>query len=383
MIEITDKSKCCGCEACAQKCPKQCIILKEDEDGFRYPYVDKKKCIDCHLCEKTCPVINQFEEKYPIDILACKNKNERIRLESSSGGLFLSIASRIIQNKGIVYGVKYDKDWNIVFSSAETTEGIKEFQGSKYAQAYVGETYANVERDLKNEKPVLFVGASCQVAALKRYLRKNYDNLFTIDFICHGVPSQALYKRFLYEEVLKKGYVITKINMRDKTKGWREYRFVIEGYKTTKTSRHILLYKPFVDTTYGKLFLSDVVLRPSCHSCCAKSGRSDSDLTLADFWGVWNTHPDKNDNRGLTLAIINKERGKKLLDFESIDYFRPSFEEAFATNGGYFKSTYASPKRENVISDLRNGHSLKYVKDKFFPISPYVQIKKFIKEIIK
>lgn len=383
MIEIIDKSKCCGCEACAQKCPKQCIILKEDEDGFRYPYVDKKKCIDCHLCEKTCPVINQFEEKYPIDILACKNKNERIRLESSSGGLFFSIASRIIQNNGIVYGVKYDKDWNIVFSSAETLEGIKEFQGSKYAQAYVGETYANVERDLKNQKQVLFAGCSCQVAALKRYLRINYDNLFTVDFICHGVPSHALYKRFLDEEVPKKDCIITKINMRNKRKGWREFRFVIEGYKTRTSSKRILFNKPFADTTYGKLFLSDVVLRPSCHYCCAKSGKSDSDLTLADFWGVWDMYPDKNDNHGLTLAIINKERGKTLLNFEEIEGFRPTFEEAFKKNYGYFKSAPVSPLRESVLSALRNENSLNYVKDFFFPVSSYVRIKKFIKDIIK
>lgn len=203
MINITEKHNCCGCTACVQRCPKQCISMIEDEEGFLYPHINKDICIDCGICERVCPIINQKKEKHPIKVFACKNKDEKVRMNSSSGGLFTAIAEEIIKKGGVVFGAKFDSKWNIRIAYTETLDGLKEFQGSKYTQAFVDNSYKDAETFLKKGRLVLFSGTSCQIAGLHNYLHCNYDNLLTIDFICHGVPSQKLFRIFLNEELSK------------------------------------------------------------------------------------------------------------------------------------------------------------------------------------
>lgn len=203
MINILNKQDCCGCSACVQRCPKQCISLHEDEEGFLYPKVNLDTCIDCGLCEKVCPVLHQAEERVPLEVFAAKNPNEQIRMESSSGGVFTQLAEQTIEAGGVVFGVKWNEHFEAVHAYTETKEGLSAFRGSKYVQSRVGATFKQAEQFLKQGRQVLFSGTPCQIAALKLFLRKDYENLLAVDFICHGTPSPGVFRWYLSEEFAK------------------------------------------------------------------------------------------------------------------------------------------------------------------------------------
>lgn len=344
MVNVLDKKDCCGCESCVQKCPQQCICLIEDEEGFLYPRVDTELCINCGLCEKVCPVINQGEEREPLQTYAAKNPDETIRMNSSSGGVFTALATNVIERKGVVFGASFNKKWEVVHSYAETIEECSKFRGSKYVQSQIGNSYKDVEIFLKANRIVLFSGTPCQIAGLKLYLRKNYDNLLTVDFICHGVPSPGMFRWYLLEEMenvacqgdeknsvssrpihsiperdaLEKvdGVKIEGISFRNKTNGWKKFSFVLdlakataEGEKNTVSLSYTLDKNPFL-----RGFLKDLYLRPSCHHCPAKCLKSGSDITIADFWGINKVMPEFDDDKGINVVMINTEKGKKFYD---------------------------------------------------------------------
>ena len=194
MIEIRNKRDCCGCNACVQKCPQQCIGQSEDAEGFIYPQVDKARCVGCGLCEKVCPVINQNPKSKPLKVMAGRNGNEEIRMVSSSGGAFTLLAGEIIGRGGVVFGARFDENWNVVHSYTECTDGLAAFRGSKYVQSRIGETFSQAEKFLKQGREVLFTGTPCQIAGLRRFLGKEYDNLLAMDIVCHGVPSPGVWK---------------------------------------------------------------------------------------------------------------------------------------------------------------------------------------------
>ena len=238
MIEIKDKKDCCGCQACVTVCTKHCIAMQADNEGFLYPIVDKSACTNCGLCEKVCPVINQSEPHKPLKVYAAKNKNEDIRRQSSSGGIFTLLAEKVINEGGVVFGARFNENWNVVHSWTDTKEGIAALRGSKYVQSTIGNTYNEAREFLKQGRKVLFSGTPCQIAGLKKFLRKEYNNLLTVDVVCHGVPSPLVWRKYL-EEVreniraereagkntvsfsLNDLPVITGISFRDKTHGWK------------------------------------------------------------------------------------------------------------------------------------------------------------------
>ena len=204
MINIVEKKDCCGCSACVSKCPKQCISMIVDNEGFSYPYLDKENCIDCGLCEKVCPVINQNEPKKPLRCYAAINPDENIRVKSSSGGIFTMIAEYIIAEGGVVFGAAWNKNWQVEHTYTEVKEGLKVFRGSKYIQSIIGDSFIQVELFLKVGRKVLFSGTPCQIAGLKKFLRKEYNNLITVDFVCHGVPSPGVFRWYMKEELKKR-----------------------------------------------------------------------------------------------------------------------------------------------------------------------------------
>lgn len=173
MIHITDKRDCCGCNSCVQRCPKSCIRMREDDEGFLYPKVDESVCIDCGLCEKVCPVIHQARENRPIVVCAAKNKSEEIRYQSSSGGVFTALANEIIREGGVVFGAGFDENWEVKHDCTETVEGLSAFRGSKYVQSRIGDSFKKAEQFLKIGRTVLFSGTPCQIAGLKRFCGKN------------------------------------------------------------------------------------------------------------------------------------------------------------------------------------------------------------------
>lgn len=200
MIKIQNKQDCCGCAACVQRCPKRCISMKEDNEGFLYPVVDESVCIDCGLCEKVCPIINR-PEKLPVkEVLAVKNRNEAERMASSSGGVFIALAKKTIEKGGVVFGAVFDENWEVMHTYAETLDEVKPMMGSKYLQSRIGNSFRDAEKFLKEGREVLFTGTPCQVTALHNYLRKDYLNLLSVDFLCHGVPSPGVWRKYLDEE---------------------------------------------------------------------------------------------------------------------------------------------------------------------------------------
>ena len=222
MINISDKRNCCGCTACSQVCPKSCITMQIDEEGFKYPQVDANLCVDCGLCEKVCPYLNSYPipEEKPASF-ACKTKDDDLRGKSSSGGLFSVLATKIIQENGVVFGARFNEDWDVYHDYTETEAGLAEFRGSKYVQSDMGDCFAQVKNFLKTGRKVLFTGTPCQVAGLNHFIQKKFENLYTVDFVCHCVPSPKVWKSYLKE--VRGNATITHISFRDKSEGWARY----------------------------------------------------------------------------------------------------------------------------------------------------------------
>lgn len=360
MVNITDKTKCCGCSACVQSCPVKCIDMKEDEQGFLYPVIDTAACIDCGLCEKVCPMLNPSASKEPLQVLAAKNRNEEQRLRSSSGGIFRLLAEHIIERGGVVFGARFNEKWEVEHCYAETIEELEPLMRSKYVQSYIGNTYKEAERFLKEGRQVMFVGTSCQIAGLKRFLRKEYNNLLAVDFICHGVPSPGIWRKYL-EEIkssrseaagknsvlslsLKSVPVITGINFREKQNGgygWKKYGFEVRAKSPSKGDKNTVLKSDiFYENVFMKGFLSNLYLRPSCYKCTAKNGASGSDLTIADFWGIQNYHPEFDDDKGVSVIFVHTDMGKKIIEklSSSIDAIVSNMLEATSSNISYLQA---------------------------------------------
>ena len=328
MIDITDKSKCCGCTACVQRCPKQCIVMHEDKEGFLYPKVDTAKCIDCGLCEKVCPVLNVADDRLPQKVLAAKNKNEQIRKTSSSGGIFTILAEQVINDGGVVFGVKFNDKWEVVHSYTETIDGLAAFRGSKYVQSFIGDSYKKAEIFLKNGRKVLFSGTPCQISGLKHYLRKEYENLLTVECVCHGVPSPKVWREYLKEVKANSGATsIQDVCFRDKSTGWKGYSV---SYKCKcKQDLYKLYSAQYYDNPFMRAFLGDFILRPSCYSCVAKAGSSGADIALADFWGIENVLPEFDDDKGCSLLIDYSGRAP----YENgCELFAASYDDAVKYN---------------------------------------------------
>lgn len=308
MIKIQDKSQCCGCEACRNICPKQCILMQEDKEGFLYPEVNLADCIDCGLCEIACPVLHPAKERIPVAVCAAKHYDDNIRLASSSGGVFTFIAEQVIDEGGVVFGARFNDQWEVIHDYVETKEKLSCFRGSKYVQSRIGDTYKQVLHFLQSGRKVLFTGTSCQIVGLKLFLRKEYDNLLTVDVICHGVPSPKVWKKYLTEITSTKCSQVTNISFRDKQKGWHNY------FLSVKSSGKELSNIPAYSGVYSHLFLADLMLRPSCYSCPAKSGKSCSDITLGDFWGIENIFPELDDDKGCSVTLLYNPKAKSLID---------------------------------------------------------------------
>lgn len=383
MIEIKDKSSCCGCEACIQCCPKQCIALREDTEGFLYPYVNKIDCVDCGLCEKVCPIIHQDDSREPVSSYIAINPNEEIRLKSSSGGIFTLLAEIIIAEGGVVFGARFDEKWNVIHSWTDTFEDLAAFRGSKYVQSRIGNTYKEAKEFLQQGRKVLYSGTPCQVAGLKRFLRKEYDNLLTVDFICHGVPSPGVWRRYLSElrgflraqrgdgknsvgSSIDELPVITGISFRDKSNGWKKYGFRLR-YAASKAAENTVsasaikeekeFLQPYAENPFMQGFLADVYLRPSCYDCPAKSGKSGSDITIADAWGIQYFAGEHDDNKGACYVLENSQKGNAYMKTLHFSRFEVGAEVIKQYNPSYISSSIPHPKRALFFRLYHKGNS--------------------------
>lgn len=376
MIKIVEKSRCCGCNSCVQRCPKQCIEVNEDEEGFLYPQVDQTLCNNCGLCEKICPIINHKPPRAPLHVYVAMNKNESQRLHSSSGGIFILLANFIIGQGGVVFGARFDKKWEVEHCFVENLNEIDSLMRSKYVQSRIGNAYVDAEKFLKEGRPVLFVGTPCQIAGLRRFIHKDYENLLAVDFICHGVPSPAIWRSYLGEMtaeriktvekksnssiLLKTMPVITDINFREKQLSgysWKKYGFVVQQLPYKGDRNSILLSTLHSENKYMEAFLKGYSLRPSCYVCHFKSGKSDSDITLSDFWGVKHFASEIDDDKGLSTIFVHSK--KALAALQKIDLYKRecTFYEGVKSSS-YHERTEKPVFRDRFWEKVHKGYTL-------------------------
>lgn len=359
MINITDKTKCSGCSACLNICPKKAISMKEDEKGFRYPNIDYNACINCNLCEKVCPIINKKEIKNSPKAYACYNKNEKVRMESSSGGIFSLLAEYILENNGVIYGAAFNDEWNVEHLRIENLDELYKLRTSKYLQSNIKNTYSLAKKDLDDDKIVLFTGTPCQVNGFISYLgNKIYDNLYTQDIICHGVPSPKVWKKYLEYRKKQDSESPVRINFRQKDDGWNLYALLLQYNNNAYKINHN-------NDLFMQAFLRNASLRDSCYDCSFKSKNRQTDITLADFWGVDNVISGFNDNKGTSLVIVNTEKGRKLFDKieKEIVSKEVDFEESIKYNPSMYTSVKIPQKRDEFFENLDNLNFDELVKE--------------------
>lgn len=305
-IAINPKMNACtGCGACKAVCPVNAITMQLNSKGFLYPEIDEEKCIRCKKCVISCPVNNKPANAEANVGYAFKRNDEIKRRESQSGGAFSVFAEEIIRQGGVCYGVALDEAGKAVYERVCNENELIKLKGSKYVQADLKDAYERVKEDLKIRK-VLFSGTPCYVAGLKRYLgEQNTENLIAVDLICHGVPSPAVYEKHLAHLSKRCGKQITDFNFRDKScTGWHGHA---ESY-VDDTGKYM------AENVYANIFYTDSCLRESCYNCQYANIERVADITIGDFWGVEKVFPDMDDNTGVSLVLVNSQKGQKFWD---------------------------------------------------------------------
>lgn len=359
MINSFDENKenCCGCGACAQVCPKNCIKMKEDGEGFKYPSIDASNCIECGLCETVCPIMNLENisaKEYEVRALGGWNRDENVRRDSSSGGVFSLFAEYVLSQGGVVYGCALDDDMKAVHIEVDDINDLYKLRGSKYVQSDIANVYNEVKNNLIENRYVLFSGTPCQAAGLSSFLRKKYEKLFICDFICHGVPSPLVFRKYIEFLEEKQKSKVVGFRFRNKDKKWSptgQQMGTIIQFENGKISKNMPAYKDY----FMNAFLDDVCLRPSCYNCSFKSlPKNYVDVTIADFWGLNSIDLDMCDGKGTSLVICNSLQGQLLInnvknDFSFKEY---DFERSIKRNQSIVKSVARHPNREKFFVDI-------------------------------
>lgn len=311
MMEVcVNEEKCTGCKACVLSCPQHCIMLKKDDLGFEYPYIDEKKCIHCNICKSKCHIQNEVKvlRKRKVLTYAAFHKNSSIRRKSSSGGAFWAAVCCIIKKRGVVYGAVQCSVFDVVHQKAESLEECKKFRKSKYLESDLNDVYRKVFDDLSQGKQVLFSGTGCQVAGLYSYLGRDYENLYTCDIICHGVPSKVLFEKFISDLQEMLGKKIVFINYRNKRKGWDRNQIELSLNDDSK------LYCDSDKFLFHRGFLVGLYDRKCCYQCQYAKLPRKGDISLADYWKYRGKLARDNNNTGISLCIISSEKGERLFE---------------------------------------------------------------------
>lgn len=369
IVKTLDAERCCGCGACYAVCPKQCILMKEDKKGFLRPQVNRTDCIECGKCGKVCPALHPAEKRVSLEVWGARNKDEEVRMASSSGGVFYAIAEYVISQGGVVFGARFDERWEVVHDYADTINGVKDLMGSKYSQSRMDDCYRKVKEFVGGGRLVLFTGTGCQIAGLKHFLGRDYENLITVDVVCHGVPSPLVWRNYLvYTRRRNAGGdgkavwsslndlpSIEGISFRDKTQSWKKFGLVFRFRRPEgATEKFGMPSVKFSFSTYENLyvdlfmrgFLSNIYLRPCCHNCAANGGRSTSDMTIGDYWSMPEYLQTWDDDRGTSLVLAYTEKGIHLLKKINLELRESTYKDALVGN-----RTIESSYPKHVLTD--------------------------------
>ena len=369
MIRISSKEQCCGCFACEDICPKQAITFETDIEGFWYPKVEKNKCIDCGLCEKACPIINISQLKKndyekPPRTIAAVNKNMRIRWNSTSGGAYTALAEGMLEQGGYISGAVYDKDFSVKSIVTKNPNDLEQLRSSKYLQSNTENLHKNIKQLLQKGENVLACGTPCQMAALRSFLGKDYDNLVIVDIICRGVNSPKVYRAYLDSLEKKYNSKVIYVKAKNKELGWRNLtrKVTFENGQS--------YYGIFMDDDFRRGYHTNVYCRPSCYSCRFKGFPRIADITIADYWGIEKVDKNLDMNIGTSMMLLNSDKG--IAYFEKIksklEYRETPFESVLNGNTA-LKKSIEPPKinRKSFFEDL-DAHDFDFVVKKYFPL---------------
>lgn len=355
---------CCGCGACAATCPVSCLTMEPSELGFAHP-VYEGGCIGCGMCGRACPVLSVGEADSAASIFWAKNIDSSERDRSSSGGLFALLAERVLSQSGVVYGAAFAEGCKSVHhirisDSSELDAAMR----SKYVQSTVDvAVYKSLETDLRQGLSVLFSGTSCQCAGIRNYLMEKKiptDTLLLVEVICHGVPSPRLWTEWLESVSADAGAEVDEVNFRSKSTGWLTYS--VAYYAATEKVRSM----PNNQDWFMRAFLQNASLRQSCLECPTKR-RCGSDLTLGDFWGIQDRHPEVADRLGVSAVICNTKKGQSALEAirEQLEIGASSMDEVLPGNPALVYSVEPHPKRHEFLADVASGMDIEDLRKKW------------------
>lgn len=346
-----DYEKCTGCGACVQRCPKRCISWTEREFGFRYPQIDKDACVNCGQCEKVCPIDKALEVSAEQKAYAAVHKDDEVLAKSTSGGAFTAIADAVFAQGGIVYGAAMLDGMQVKHIRTSGKDDFEGLRSSKYLQSDTETTYQMVEQDLKQGKTVLYSGTPCQIDGLKNFLGKDYENLYTVDIVCHGVGSQAYFDKYM--DYARERYgKIKALRFRSKEyAGWSCCGVVVVDSSDCLKK---IPYRDF-DNYYYSYFLSGDIYRKSCYSCKYANTNRVGDFTLGDYWGVEALNLPLQTKNGCSLLLVNNRHAMLLLDeIESLDRVETTVEQAAHCNKQLNAPSKLMDSRQNRIGEYES-----------------------------
>lgn len=378
MSNLPYQSLCCGCSACFAVCPKQAISMQADHEGFLQPILNKSECVQCNLCEKVCPVLHPNETREPLIVYAAKAKDDELRMKSSSGGIFSLLAREMFKDGGIVYGAGWERPaMRVIHKSAENEEELEDLRGAKYVQSDMGNIYQQVKEQLKTDRQVMFTGTPCQIAGLKHFLQKEYANLLCVDVICHAVPSPLVFQRYLEERESIANAKVQHISFRNKSQGWKQYSIELI-FSNGIEYRMIWHQNPFL-----LFFVKGLYNRKSCHQCAVRELRCGSDLTIADYWGVDQSLPEMDDDKGTSVVLVNSIKGHQMFDELKLIKVESVYHDMKKCNPSVIQSSLAHSKRIHFFNMIQKGNTFDRTIERVLRRPLYQRILSFSKQQIK
>lgn len=372
---------CTGCTACASTCPKQCIQMTADAEGFLRPTVDETKCLKCGACQKACPTLHPNKVDSDTAAYAAMHRSDEVRLSSTSGGVFSALCHWIFSRGGAVFGAAYADDFSVMHRCIRTMEEIPTLRTAKYAQSEIGDSFQQVRQLLNDGQYVLFSGTPCQIGGLRSFLGEDYERLILVDVICHGVPSPKVWARYIEyrSQTDATGAAPAVINLRSKETGWPGYSIRFDY----TNGQHYLARNS--EDPFLRCFVGDLCLRPSCYNCQFKGASRNSDFTLGDYWGVWTQLPEFNDGKGTSLVLLHSEKAKTIWQeiSEDLQVQAVPVPDCLNENPSALRSSQCPEKRSEFMSRYCD-EDFQMLTEELLPLTKPVQtslLKRAIKKL--
>ena len=388
-VNNTPESECYGCEGCSQICPKHCISMTKNDRGFYIPIVDESKCIECKQCIKVCPMRNDIKKNKLLEAYAMVSNNINKDDKSTSGGIFYLLGEETIKRNGVVIGVEWNDELVAAHCIVTTKSELKKIKGSKYVQSRINDIFKKTRDFLIEKKIVLFSGTACQIAGLKLFLKKEYENLICVEVACHGVPSPGLFKKYLNYIEKKENNKIIGFSFRNRDKHLSGEHFMSKiSFENGKKK-----YNYFRDDFYYNPFINGTSLRKSCYKCKFKGKEKNCDILLSDFWGIDIEYPNFPAKYGASAVIVYSEKGNNLINsiLKNVVFEKVDAEKIFKHNKSMIEQTNVENVKlyENLSEDdevffekifVKNNNiqKVKKIIDIYFPAKIKYKLKRII-----